>query len=706
MSGVELSRRRLLTAGGVAAGGLLLPGRALAAVRPSRTVTLTGTAFGTGNYQYHPFTVPRSVNRLDVRISKTGAAATGLGIFDPRGSHYATLERPNGFRGIYGEERSQFFLATDSASQAFVPGPIHPGEWTVVVPVFQARQPTPYVITVQMSAVPAGAPFRLGRDLHVVLDEPGWYRGDLHAHTPESSDAFNSGSAMTPRQWSDECRRIGLDYLALTDHNVVSQNFSIADSAGSDVLLMAGEEMTNWFYGHATVSGIAPGDWFDWRQLPGQAQTPQAQRDARTGTIQDFIRAAGASGAYVSTAHPLAATLAWRFFGDAAADPAARTDGLEVWTGPFQPDDQAAVDSWDAMNRAGQHVVANGGSDLHGVRNTQGFVAGTPTTVVHADALSKRAVVAALKAGRSFVTRHPSGVELYLSGTLPGQRAISGGTLYGDPGDLAAFEVVVRRAAGMRLVVLRDGAPVQTTPVGSEDERVAFESPVGAGGFVRVEVRSAPTILPATPLASTLDMEALANPVWLQVGSPPPGTAADTTGPPRQAGPRRGGAPGPVAAGPASTRPAGVTSTAGTPSGAAAAGRVAAGPAVAPVAGATLPATGLAGLPTAAAALLAGGLAVRAMTHSEFRLRTAAGAHEAEPVRLTGRVSAARGDGRIALSRWVPGCCSSDAELVVEVDGADAALGEWLEVTGRPDGDLLRAERVERLSEPPPHREA
>lgn len=104
MSGVELSRRRLLTAGGVAAGGLLLPGRALAAVRPSRTVTLTGTAFGTGNYQYHPFTVPRSVNRLDVRISKTGAAATGLGIFDPRGSHYATLERPNGFRGIYGEE--------------------------------------------------------------------------------------------------------------------------------------------------------------------------------------------------------------------------------------------------------------------------------------------------------------------------------------------------------------------------------------------------------------------------------------------------------------------------------------------------------------------------------------------------------------------------------------------------------------------------
>jgi hypothetical protein len=31
-----------------------------------------------------------------------------------------------------------------------------------------------------MSAGPQGRLFRLGRDLETVLDEPGWYRGDLH----------------------------------------------------------------------------------------------------------------------------------------------------------------------------------------------------------------------------------------------------------------------------------------------------------------------------------------------------------------------------------------------------------------------------------------------------------------------------------------------------------------------------------------------
>jgi hypothetical protein len=248
---VQLSRRSLIKTGGLTA-----------APRAPVTVELSGTAFGTGNYQYHPFQVPPGPNRLDVKIMKSGAAKTGLGIFDQRGAHYGTLSTPNGFRGIYGEERGEFFLAPGAASQSFLPGPIEPGEWTVIVPVFQAEQPMPYTVTVTMSQGPRGRVLRPGHDLEAVLDEPGWYRGDLHAHTPESSDAWRSGSALTPAQWAAECRRIGLDFLALTDHNVVSQNFAIADSAGEDVLLMAGKEMTNWFHGDATVSGISPGDWF------------------------------------------------------------------------------------------------------------------------------------------------------------------------------------------------------------------------------------------------------------------------------------------------------------------------------------------------------------------------------------------------------------------------------------------------------------
>lgn len=699
-----LPRRTLFKAGGLAVAAAavpLSPARAAVPLAPARgparaqapaptTVRLTGTAAGIGTYQYHPFTVPAGVNRIDVQIAKQGDAKTGLGIFDPRGAHYATLARPNGFRGIYGEERGEFFLATDAASQSFVPGPIDPGEWTVIVPVFTAQTPTPYVVTVTMSSVPAGRPFALGPEVGTVLARPGWYRGDLHAHTPESSDAWKSGSAMSPAQWADACRWIGLDFLALTDHNVVSQNFDLAASAGQDVLLLAGEEMTNWFHGHATVSGIAPGEWFDWRQRPAGVPIDAAHE----GTISQFLQAVRASGAFVSAAHPFAATLAWQFFSEAAASPAARTDSLEVWTGPFQPDDQASVDAWDAMNRQGQHVVANGGSDLHGVRNAEGFAAGTPTTVVHADALSKGAVLAALKAGRSFITRTPSGVELYLSGTLGGQRQIMGGTLYGEPTDVAQFEVLVRRAAGMRLVVLRDGAPVQVVPIGSAEQTVQFASPIGAGGFVRVEVRSAPTLLPATPRASTLDMEALTNPIWLAAGSPPAGTRPDRTQPPAEPGPRRGGTP----------------PTSGAPTGGQRSGATGQGwsPAVASAAAPgdrSLAATG--GLPAAGvggAALVAGAL-VRRMTHSEFRFRTAAGLTETAPVVLTGEVTAVEADA-VVLTRWAPGCCSSDEAISVRVRGlAGARVGQWWEVTGTPDGDELPAETARRLEHAPPRRE-
>jgi hypothetical protein len=706
---MTLSRRTLLKAGGLtAAAGTLGAGRAYAAAPRTQTVELRGTAFGIGTYDYHPFQVPAGTNRLDVKIVKEGDAKTGLGIFDPRGSHYGTLANPNGFRGIYGEERGEFFLAPDAASQAFIPGPVDAGEWTMIVPIFTATRPTPYTITVTMSPGPQGRLFRIGRDLEMVLDEPGWYRGDLHAHTPESSDAFKSGSALTPSQWAAECRRIGLDFLALTDHNVVSQNFAIADSAGEDVLLMAGEEMTNWFYGHATVSGMTPGDWFDWRQLPGGALT--AQPDPRSGSIQQFIEAARASNAYISTAHPLGATLTWRFFPEAEVDPAARTDGLEIWTGPFQADDEAMLKVWDKMLLSGQRIVGNGGSDLHGVDNNQGFASGTPTTVVHAEALSKRAVVDALKQGRSFVTRLPDGVEVYLVGTgVDGQRQIMGGTLYGAPTDAVDFEILVRRAGGMRLSIIRDGAVAAVVPLTSDEQTVPFTTPIGAGGFVRVEVRGEPFFGgPGAPLASRTDMEAFSNPVFLEQGAPPAGTQPDRTQPPAKAGPRRGGGrPG--------REPMGGPVPASEPSGAVLApAEASAGPATRPRA---LPATGAPALVPAAAAAAVGAAAVlRRLSHSELRMRAATGDSLRElDISVVGEVTAVSAQG-FTLTRWVPGCCSAEDALDVAVRLPDhgATVGSWWEVEGQwVDGTgaglaavpVVAAASAAQLDDPPHRRE-
>lgn len=405
------------------------------------------------------------------------------------------------------------------------------------MPVFGLTAPTAVTVTVTLTGGPAPArPFAPGATVGTVLDRPGWYRGDLHCHTPESSDAWHQRTALTPAAWARTCRQLGLDFAAMTDHNVVSQNLFLARDAGSDVLLMPGEEMTNWFFGHATVSGIDVGSWLDFRQTPDGMALPE--NGAR---IDRFIAAAREMGAYVAAAHPSFPSLRWQF-GPEMARESGRTDGYELWTGSYGPDDEQSVEAWDAMLRKGWRVWANGGSDLHGVVSgaTLGFRAGTPTTVVYADALSTKAVIGALQAGRAFVTRRPDGAEVYLTATRPGQAAIVGGEIYGGAGDPIDVKVRIRRGGGMRAIILTQAGALSTTRLTADDQTLEATIPLPpGGGLVRVEVRGNGHTYDGRPLAAEGDMEALTNPIFFTVGDPPPGYRPMTAPPAAQPGPRR-----------------------------------------------------------------------------------------------------------------------------------------------------------------------
>ncbi len=407
---MSVSRRRFLAGlGATAAAGVTVPAdKVLAQSRERREqekIVLTGTATRVGEYLYLPFEVPRGIGRLDATLTSEGDASLGFGVFDQRGPGY---ESP-GFRGIYGAESSEFFITASEASRSFSPGRIEPGTWTLIVPVFSTSGPTKVRAEVTLSYGPQGGASKAGSDQGVVNGKPGWYRGELHCHTPESSDAAASGSALTAAGWAAKAREIGLDFVSLTDHNVITQNRGLRDAAEEGVLLLAGEEMTNWFHGHATVAGLEPGEHLDWRQRP--LGIPLEENEAR---IQRFTSEARRLGAYTAVAHPFLGPVAWQFFTDATNDPEALPDGIEVWNGNFQPDDEAALEKWDELLLQGRNVWANGGSDTHGIKNGGGFAPGHPTNVVYAEELSKQGVISALKRGRCFVTREPGGAELYL----------------------------------------------------------------------------------------------------------------------------------------------------------------------------------------------------------------------------------------------------------------------------------------------------
>jgi hypothetical protein len=160
--------------------------------------------------------------------------------------------------------------------------------------------------------------------------------------------------------------------------------------------------------------------------------------------------------------------------------------------------------------------------------------------VVYAEALSTKAVIAALRSGRSFVTRRPDGVEAYLTATRPGQAAFVGGEVYGGVGDPVDVTLRVRRGGGCTAKLITGDGVVATTALTADDQTVEATIPVpAAGGYVRAEVRGHGHTYPGLPLASDGDMEALTNPVWLTVGDPPAGYRPATAPPAARSGPRR-----------------------------------------------------------------------------------------------------------------------------------------------------------------------
>lgn len=516
-SSQTLTRRGLIGAASTTLAGLAgTTAASSSSDEPTESFVLTARAMGGGEYLYLPFEVPEGVRRVDIELSKNGRESTsvGLGLFDHRGPEYQS----DGFRGIYGAERSSCYVTATDAAQSFLPGPIEPGIWTVIVPVFQAPTPTTIAVTVTLTygrERGTSQPPR-ARPAPILNREPGWFGGDLHAHTPASSDAWATGSALTPAEWAATADDLGLDFVSLTDHNVISQNRKRREAmrkTEGDVLLIGGEEMTNWFHGHATVTGLDTGEWLDFRQRP--AGVPLQEYEAR---IQQFFATTSEFDAYAAAAHPLLAVgnNQWQFFQDAMLNPAARPDGIEVWNGPWTPDDEAAVRLWDRLLQQGWRVTANGGSDTHGTDDpTYGQRPGVPTTRVYADELSTPAITNGLQNGRVYITHAPDGPKLYLRVRAGDDSAMTGGTVTAPSTETITVEATVRGGAGYELLVIRDGEPVHARRINDDEATVTTAQTMGADGYVRLELRGKPDLRPEEFRTSRGGMKALTNPVFL-----------------------------------------------------------------------------------------------------------------------------------------------------------------------------------------------
>jgi hypothetical protein len=332
-------------------------------------------------------------------------------------------------------------LSEHGASDGFLAGSIMPGRWTAAVEIHCVLgDPVTYRLSVDAGAAPlareriAGRPSR-GMRLRHRWGAAGerWRIGELHSHSVHSDGAHEVEELL------GRADALGIDFLALTDHNATSGLLEVEDPP---LTVLAGCELTT-FYGHHPVYGI---------------ETPPPWHDG--GTKADFghlFNGIRRSGGVVSVAHPFK-------IGDPictgcrahAIDPAA-VDMMEVWYRSWndpEHDDRAALELWDRFWDQGHPITGVAARDWHGPAQETPFPGEEPFTAVRSDSDDAQAILAGLKSGNVVMTGGPL-IEL---GLLQGK--LSARTFAVEPGSELSIvhngSIVERIAAGEDLELSRE----------------------------------------------------------------------------------------------------------------------------------------------------------------------------------------------------------------------------------------------------------
>ncbi len=269
--------------------------------------------------------------------------------------------------------------------------------------------------------------------------EPGWVRGDLHCHS-----LYSDGDSW-PSELLVRAAELGLDFLAITDHNSALFPDRPEEAPGLPFLL-PGIEVTT-YGGHWNVWGLR--EWFDFR-------------DPSSSGVAGEMRRAVDAGGFVSINHPRPWGPDWDYEGVDV------NHAVEVWNGPWDHLNPVCVAFWEDQLARGRRVVAVGGSDTHELRSTgEGLMPppklAEPTTWLQVGAdLTTASLLGALRAGRCFISASPLGPQIYC-------RRVAAGV-----------SVRVVGGEGATLELLTGGETIAHGSIATDDWSMVFGIPDGA----------------------------------------------------------------------------------------------------------------------------------------------------------------------------------------------------------------------------------
>ena len=215
-----------------------------------------------------------------------------------------------------------------------------------------------------------------------------WFKGNLHTHTTESD------GSMSPQDTADAYREAGYDFIAITDHEKVTD---VSGLSQNDFLVMPGTELG--------VGAAELGQPYHVVCL-GVTQRPDP---AQCGALGDVIAATRGLGGEAHVAHPYWSGLTCK---DLLGHE--HLLGIEVYNTTCDVSigkGHSAV-QWDDLLARGEAPLGLAVDDMHHhpSDSMQGWI------MLRAEALEQEAVMAALRAGRFYSSMGPNVRTVELSG--------------------------------------------------------------------------------------------------------------------------------------------------------------------------------------------------------------------------------------------------------------------------------------------------
>ena len=369
-------------------------------------------------HQHHHFEIHVPTHTVELRIRFRWDPAD-MGSEHEANALSVSLYDPAGFRGVAGRNDPEIVVGETAAALGFVAGPLPSGTWSIVVStaaILNDGRETGYLeYRLEASATigngpaasrPASATPAVTASRPSDAGGPRWYRGDLHSHT------VHSDGEITVEDRVRGAVERGLDFLAITDHNTISQHREIGRWPDGITPIRASEVTT--FHGHMNCFGLRQA--IDWRD---------AARGSGAATIADQ---AHRQNALISINHPSAFGDPWCVgcHWDFALVDYSTIDAIEVWNGRWaipETANDSALALWTDLLDAGFRPTAVSGTDSHSAEEDQ-YVA-LPMDFVYADDRSERSILDAIRRGRVFLSSGPivsfqargsDGVDIVLPG--------------------------------------------------------------------------------------------------------------------------------------------------------------------------------------------------------------------------------------------------------------------------------------------------